>query len=485
MSPRDPQGQPRHSADRPRRAILLTCYDTGASRGKNLGTPGYSYDIVAKLFTPLLERWGEVIRTPRDSRALDAAAENARCRGFEPVHVSFVPFQDFCPASKAVNVIVPAWEFPDVPDDPFDGNPLNDWAAAAALCDLVIVGGPYTVETFQRGRIHKPIRVVPVPTPEVYFDVPGWRYEQPILLGCNAYVFQHGGEAGEVAPAAESPRPSRLRTFLRTRMRVGYRHLIKPLVPPVVHHTLRAAARVFTPRLVDPFGRENQRRYLELSGVVYTSIFNPADGRKNWEDLLSGFVTALGDCPDATLVLKLIAKNPTWAERVAQYYRCLDRRHRCRVVFISEYLSEEQMLALAQATTYYVTTTRAEGNCLPVMNYLAAGRPVVSTCHTAISDYFSNQMGFVLESHAEPAIWPHDSALRFKTTWGRLVWPSLLEQLRHSYQVAREGHPAYAAMAARGQEKIRQWGHPDAVWERLKAALDEVDALPRGERQAA
>jgi glycosyltransferase involved in cell wall biosynthesis len=242
---------------------------------------------------------------------------------------------------------------------------------------------------------------------------------------------------------------------------------------------------VFAPRLLDPFGRENQRRYLELSGVVYTSIFNPADGRKNWEDLLSGFVTALGDCTDATLVLKLIAKNPTWAERIAQYYRCLDRRHRCRVVFVTDYLSEEQMFALARATTYYITTTRAEGNCLPVMNYLAAGRPVISTCHTAISDYFSDQIGFVLESHPEPAIWPHDSSLRFKTTWGRLVWPSLLQQLRRSYELARHDQEAYEALAERGRETIRQWGHPEVVWERLKAALDELDTLPAGERQAA
>jgi glycosyltransferase involved in cell wall biosynthesis len=479
MSPRDPQG-------RPRRAILLTCYETGAVRGKNLGTPGYSYDLVAKLFTPLLERWGEVIRTPRDPRALDTAAENARRRGFEPLHVSFVPFQDFCAASKAANVIVPAWEFPDIPNEPFDGNPLNDWPAAAEGCDLVIVGGPYTVDTFRRGGIAKPIRVVPVPTPEVCFDLPRWHYGQSILLGCNAYVFQHTGDAGEVVPEAATAKPrSRLRDFLRTRARLAYRSVVKPLVPPIVHQALRSAARILTPRLVDPFGREHQRRYLELSGIVYTSIFNPADGRKNWEDLLSGFVTALGDCPDATLVLKLIAKNPTWAERVAQYYRCLDSRHRCRVIFITEYLSEEQMLALTEATTYYITTTRAEGNCLPVMNYLAAGRPVVSTCHTAISDYFSNQMGFILESHPEPGIWPHDSALRFKTTWGRLVWPSLLEQLRHSYEIARNAHPAYEAMAAAGQAKMREWAHPEVVWERLKAALDAVDMLPQGERQAA
>jgi hypothetical protein len=143
------------------------------------------------------------------------------------------------------------------------------------------------------------------------------------------------------------------------------------------------------------------------------------------------------------------------------------------------------MHALARASAYYITTTRAEGNCLPVMNYLAAGRPVISTCTTAVSDYFDAGLGFVLESHPEPAIWPHDNTLRFKTSWGRLVWPSLLEQLRRSYQVARHDRPGYEKLAARAQEKMRQWAHPEAVWVRLQAALEAVAALPATGKRAA
>src|SRR5262249_5522930 len=260
-----------------------------------------------------------------------------------------------------------------------------------------------------------PIEVVPVPTPRTYFDVPAWLPGQTVLLGCDAYVFQYGAYEGVSTPAtAPGGAGKSLKTFLRGRARAAYRHVLKPLVPPVAHAAFRAAAHALAPRLMDPFGRDNLRPYLELSGVVYTSIFNPADGRKNWEDLLGGFLEALGGCADATLVLKLIAKDPTWSERIAHYYRRLDRRHRCRVACVTDYLSEEQMLALCRASTYYLTTTHAEGNCLPVMNYLAAGRPVVSTCHTALSDYFTDDVGFVLESHPEPAIWPHDNGLRFK-----------------------------------------------------------------------
>lgn len=123
------------------RAILLTCYMTGAEKGANLGAPGYSYDFVAKIFWPLLERWGEVIPVPVPERNLDRVASEARARGLSPVHVSFLPFQDVHLAKSAPNIIVPAWEFPDIPNDAFDDNPRNNWTHVANQCDAVFVGG--------------------------------------------------------------------------------------------------------------------------------------------------------------------------------------------------------------------------------------------------------------------------------------------------------------------------------------------------------
>src|SRR5262249_3473465 len=67
--------------DATRRAVLLTSYRTGATRGKNLGVPGYSYDLVADLFVPLLARWGEVIPVAREADPLETAVHDARRRG--------------------------------------------------------------------------------------------------------------------------------------------------------------------------------------------------------------------------------------------------------------------------------------------------------------------------------------------------------------------------------------------------------------------
>lgn len=478
--------------DRPRRAIILTSYRTGATRGKNLGVPGYSYDIVAELFVPLLSRWGEVIPAPRQAGPLEEAVREARRRGLDPVHVSFLPFQDFSPSPSAPNIIVPAWEFPDVPNHRFDGNANNDWVAASRSCDLVIVGGQFTVDTFQRAGIHTPIRIVPVPTPDDYFRIPDWQPNQSIRIPCPAYVFPHPDvpdsarwDAPEIA-VSEGPRPAgSWRGWLREKARLIYRDYLKPWVPPAGHELLKTLTLRFGRNSWERYVESCRRPHLDLSGIVYTSIFNPADGRKNWEDMLTGFLWGLRDREDATLVLKLVTKDRRWIERILMYYRCAGLSHRCKVVFVTDYLKDEHMLDLVRASTYYLTASRAEGNCLPVMNYLAAGRPCISPCHTAISDYFTNEMGFVVDSHAEPSIWPHDSRVRFKTTWGRIVWPSLIEQLRQSHRLAVGDRASYAARSAAGRRKMSQWASVESIWPRLRSALDLIDTLRPRRPQAA
>ena len=43
----------------------------------------------------------------------------------------------------------------------------------------------------------------------------------------------------------------------------------------------------------------------EVDGVIYVSVFNPQDGRKNWHRLITAFCWAFREIDDATLVLKI------------------------------------------------------------------------------------------------------------------------------------------------------------------------------------
>ena len=227
---------------------------------------------------------------------------------------------------------------------------------------------------------------------------------------------------------------------------------------------------------------------VELTGVVYTTIFNPFDPRKNWSDLLSAFLYALGARPDATLVLKLVVSRELAGralEGIVGFYRRLKIEHQARVIFITEYLTDEEMLDLTGASTFYVSASRGEGANLPLQNFLAAGRPGISPRHTAMLDYFHDEIGFVVASQPEPARFPHDPDGPLTTTWHRPVWQSLYEQFRASYELAISQPRRFQALALRGREQIEDFARSEAVWPRLAAALNAAAARQRLESRPA
>jgi glycosyltransferase involved in cell wall biosynthesis len=461
------------------RAVLITCYMSGSTEGRNLGTAGYSYDFVASLFAELLSQWATVIWVPELKNNLELAAAAARSNGLEPIHVSFLPFQDVVLCKSAPNIVVPAWEFPDIPDQVFNNDERNDWVQMANQCDMVAVGGRFTVESLRKGGVTTPIRVVPVPTADGYFRIPEWNLEQNVEVPCRAFWPQRIS----FDDSTFEDRKSCLKDA-KVLWKRAIRSLNKAIIGPENYEAL--SGKLKQRRKERQKIRSHQKQpvmmslslpstpTLKLSGVVYTSIFNPDDGRKNWMDLLNGYLFALKDCDDATLVLKLITRRRQAVEAIVKHYQQCDIEHRCRLALVVDFLDDSQMMQLASGSTYYLQTTRAEGNCLPLMNYLASGRPAISPCHSAIADYFDERLGWVIESHAEPTAWPHDPYLRTRTTWGRIVWTSVRDQIRQSYEVAKQDPEAYSRLSGNCREKMLAWASNHAVWKRLEAALDEL-----------
>ena len=173
------RGEDSDSAGWSNRAVVLSDYGSGATEGsRRLGTAGYSYDFVARLFAPLLERLGKLVAVQNPQAELSQAIAGLRQDNLEPVHVTFRPFQDAHLAPGVRNVVVPAWEFPDIPNEAFDGNPQNNWVETANRCSLVLVGGPFTANALAAAGVTTPIRMVPVPTPEAYFALPRWQADR-------------------------------------------------------------------------------------------------------------------------------------------------------------------------------------------------------------------------------------------------------------------------------------------------------------------
>ncbi len=463
-----------------RRALVVSSVFTEDQTVEKLGREAYSYRFVFRAFAPLMQRWGQVLEITRPESRLDYALWRARQQNLEPMHFSFLPLHMMYLAQQAPNIAAPAWEFPDIPDTDFDNNPRNNWARIANRLDLIVAYSQFIRDAMLRAGVKTPIRVVPVPISAAYFSVPDWRAGQRAVIDCPSYVFPQPEESANSA-ADPWAREKITGLSLRARGRHVYRAYIKRRLPRRLDKCLNflgtavgAAWKVHTHETRIAFAISPK---LDLSGVVYTTIFNPFDPRKNWQDLLSAYLLALGDCADATLVVKLVVCPELTAaglNSVVGYYRSLGLNHRCKLVFVTNYLSDSQMVELARASTYYVNASHAEGACLPLQDFMAAGRPGIAPAHTAMAEYVSDDVGFVVASHPEPACWPHDPQRRITTTWHRLVWWSLHEQLRASYDVAKQDRRCYLDLGAAGRERVAAFAGPEQVWTQLQAALNSV-----------
>jgi glycosyltransferase involved in cell wall biosynthesis len=475
-------------ADPALRALLVTSMYTEGDLSRRLGRDAYSYRYVYRAFAPLLERWGRTSEVAGQAAELPTAVEAARQEGLSPIHLSFLPLHLMGRVEGVPNVGVPAWEFAEVPQTDVGGDPRNNWARRAAELDLLITHTNYSRDAFRRAGVRTPVHVVPVPVHPAYFDVPAWEPGRAAVLDIPCYVFP------EAATLPRPPRPWVAASTGHIPARPGMRGLCKKAVKalparvgqPLLRGFRAARAAAWAARQVlreiDIRSLYPPRPRLELSGIVYTTILNPLDGRKNWLDLLSAFLIALRDCPDATLVFKLVV-SPEWEadalREVFTYYRDTGLAHRCRVVFVTAYLSDEQLRELTRASTFYLNASHAEGSCLPLQNFMAAGRPAVAPPNTGMADSLDDRCGFLVDSHPEPTSWPIDLHGGLTTRWYRLVWQSLHDQLRASHDAARNGLPHYRAMAAAARARMIDLASREAVWPRLAAALDEVGARVR------
>jgi glycosyltransferase involved in cell wall biosynthesis len=229
------------------------------------------------------------------------------------------------------------------------------------------------------------------------------------------------------------------------------------------------------------------RPRLELEGVVYLSYVNPFDPRKNWQDVLSAYLRALGDRADATLVIKVVV-CPELATRglggMIGHYKALGLRHRCKLAFVADYLEEPQLVELTRAATYYVNAARAEGANLPLRDALAAGRPGIAPAHTSMADYFSDYLGWVVRSSPEPTCFPHDPTRRQLTSWQRIDWQSLCDAFRASYEVARRHPQRYRLLGEAARRQMLQSATAEQVYPVLAAALESVAGRPEEEERA-
>jgi len=395
-----------------------------------LGAPQYSYAFVMKAFAPLLARLGRIHMILDPAAEADRLYESLAEQGEASVLLSFAPPHHTVLGLRCPTIPVIAWEFPTIPSRVWDGDRRHDWRFVLRQTGRAITLSQFAADAI-RAAMGADFPVVAVPAPVWDRTAAALPVEAPpkaASLSVDGFVFDTRG-----------------RSF-----------------PP-------AAA---TPPLPDPDRRSTEMASeTTLSGVVFTAVFSPKDGRKNWPDIVTAFVTAHRDHPDATLVLKMVGADAGlwWWE----LHDVLGRlpAFECRLVVLNGYLDDDAYRVLIEASHWAVNASRAEGLCLPLVEFMCAGRPAIAPLHTAMLDYITPFNALIVESDEEYCGWPHDPLNEMTTTRRRVSWSSLIEAFSKGYQIARDKQELYASLSKASQDAMHVFCSDDAVAARLDAFL--------------
>ncbi len=405
---------------------------------KNLGASEYSYYFVLKAFRPLLEEMGLVVAVSDPAQEADRIWDNAARHGedclfltFSPPHRSFIPAR--CPA-----IPVFAWEFDTLPTESWNDDPRHDWRVVLRQAGRAITHSNFAVQT-TKAAMGRAFPVVSLPAPV-------W----------DGYAGLYDADASAVTQAASINVRGRVfdtRTLdLTPHSSAGRRLMGPPPLPPEA-------------------GTRETLHELILEGVIYSSVFCPMDGRKNWFDMICGFCLALGDREDATLVLKLTHHDCELAILAMLGDLAKLPPFRCRVVLIDGYLPDASYMRLTSLSSYTVNTSHGEGQCLPLMEYMSAGKPAIAPTHTAMADYITPANAFLLTSTREPAIWPHDPREAMRTRRHRIDFETLMAAYKESYDVAKHDPARYAQMGAAAHHGLKAHCSLQVTREKLQEFL--------------
>lgn len=196
---------------------------------------------------------------------------------------------------------------------------------------------------------------------------------------------------------------------------------------------------------------------LDLHGMVYTAVIDPTNKLENWQDLVSAFCWAFRESGDVTLVLLCIEADmlQAFAAILKELYDLAP--FTCRVAVLAGPVTSDQYSTLIAASSFVLSSAKADDQCLPLMEFMSAGVPAIAPDHTAFSDYIDPRSAFVVASSLERSSWPGDPRMVRHTFCHRINWESLRSGFEQSYHVAMGDLECYQLMSRIAMENQSQF----------------------------
>ena len=426
--------------DSPRR-VLIVHRGRQADIRARMGQPEYSYHFVLSAMLPVLRELGEVVAIEEPFHQVDDLHRLCQHLGIPSVFLCFEP-----PHKIPQGLICPvlpffAWEFADLPNQVWGGNPFNDWRRALKQCVAAVTHSQFAAEAVRRAMGNDyPVHTCPSPVWDQHVDICPPRPNEPRVLELPGHVAlcDSGSHTDEA----------------------------------VANGDLSMSASIDLDAALASGEADCRATRLALSGVVFTIVCSDSDGRKKWRDLVISWCRVFREESSATLIVKFISANELQPlHEMIWLLQCLPE-FRCRVIAVTGYLTREEYRAMIASTDFCVNVSTGEGQCLPLMEFMSAGRPAVAPMHTAMSDYVDETVGFPFESVRSYATWPHDPRRKINTVRYLPVCDSLEAALWDAHRCARTQPERYQSLSNAARHRLRSHCSRAVARSLLKPMLD-------------
>ena len=407
---------------------------------QSLGKAHYSYGFAARAFASMFKLNDVSTRTvvnPEQFKTEEYAGAHG-ISSAEHLHLIFRSTAEIRPIAGAYNVTCFAWEF--------------EWLKGDGLAD------EYVVE--DQVRMLKACDEIWTPC----------RYTERVLR-------LHGLSRVRVIPAPIVPKP-----VFRPQRDDAFYELNQLEATPLVSSSAgnEAFFKALANEYVAPLGSHRRmRQVMNQSGKIFLTVCNPYDKRKNITSLIEGFLMATRAREDVVLIVKLVTSG--MFEPPAGYLfhqirvlfgipHCLKEES---VILMSGHLSDDQMNSLYGGSDFYLCSSIAEGQNLPLLEAMSAGCVPVSTRNTAMADYITADIAVVIDEGRYSGL---ISGLAGDVTGKRMSI-----DYADRYQVAAAVAQAleldaqtYAEKSAAARSAVTEGYGPKVVYERIVKALASV-----------
>jgi glycosyltransferase involved in cell wall biosynthesis len=422
--------------------IIVHSFHTESSIQNHIGLPDYSYYFVLKKFREVLCKFATVVEIRNPARDADILFKTCQARKEPCLFFSFTPPFKTVVGLRCPTISVFAWEFLTIPTDTWNDEPRNDWRYVFRQHGRAITHSSFSVQAIKKA---------------MGGNFPVWSIPAPVW---DHYVkfYQKG----------KTPDPSAEVDLTVEGSFVDINGCNESFLP-------EDTRKDYTQQRTYPKKGVKAGDKLRLNGIIYTAVFNPDDGRKNFRDIIKGYIWAFRESEDVTLILKVVHRNfeETLEKLTEEIYKLTP--FKCRIVILHGYLKDDSYAGLVRSTTYVVNAAHGEGQCLPLMEFMSSGKPAIAPAHTAMQDYICRDNAFVVQSSLERARWPDDPSCALRTMDYRINWESLYHAYLKSYSVAKNDPALYIRMSDCAVESLKKYCSKAVVEERLKAVFRACD----------